>query len=67
MKNRKCMYCEVPIYESMGYVLPRDVLLILEGNFPSDRQPRELCAKISCNQKWQQEWQEELEIINKTK
>jgi hypothetical protein len=57
--KRQCMYCGTPIYESMGYVIPRDILPFLEAFFEGRKhkgpQPRELCHKYSCNDKWKEE------------
>ncbi len=50
--ERKCMYCQTPLYECMGLVLPRDVLAILEGTFPKGQVARELCSSKECNDKW---------------
>ena len=54
--KRKCMYCAEPIFESMGYVLPRDVILMLEGEWDIETMglPRELCWKNTCNNKWKE-------------
>jgi hypothetical protein len=63
MSQRQCIYCGTPIYESMGYVLPRDVLLLLEGkwDFATMGWPHELCHKDSCNEKWKEELEKENE------
>ena len=62
--KRECMYCHTPIYECMGYVLPRDVLAILEGRWVPDQMVRELCFKESCNEKWKQELEKEASHVD---
>ena len=49
---RGCVFCGAPIAECMGYVLPRDVELLLLGRWPKDVWPRELCPRATCNQRW---------------
>ncbi len=54
--ERACFVCGAPIAECMGYVLARDILPVLEafdnGHKYTGRQPRELCAKSTCNDLW---------------
>jgi len=63
--KRQCMYCGEPIYECMGYVIPRDILPVLEAVFEGRKyegpQPRELCPKFSCNEKWLEQVRREIE------
>jgi hypothetical protein len=51
------MFCGDPIYECMGYVIPRDALILLEGKWDIETMgmPRELCPKDSCNDKWKEQ------------
>ena len=62
MNKRQCMYCDTPIFESMGYVLPRDALLLLEGkwDFATMGWPRELCTSKVCGDRWEKELKEEI-------
>jgi hypothetical protein len=62
MNKRKCMYCDTSIHESMGYVLPRDALILLEGkwDFATMGRPRELCPSYVCMDKWNKELKEEI-------
>jgi hypothetical protein len=61
--NRQCMFCGDPIAECMGYVLPRDILPVLEAMRNNENyagpQPRELCSKDECGIKWHEQLQEE--------
>jgi hypothetical protein len=66
-EGRKCIYCGVPIYECMGYVLPRDILLAWEGRWPKDKLIRELCSKFICNEKWLSHIYEEMGQIKPDK
>lgn len=59
--ERYCMYCHTPIYECMGFVIPRDALALLEGAFPEGQVPRELCPSKECNDKWLKFLEEENE------
>jgi hypothetical protein len=63
---RRCMYCQTTITNCMGYVLPRDILLVLEGRWDTKTMdyPRELCESFSCNQKWNQEIENEIANSN---
>jgi hypothetical protein len=58
------MYCHDPIYECMGYALPRDVLAFLEGRLAPGQTIRELCPKESCNEKWKQELENEVSYVD---
>lgn len=66
-EGRKCIYCHDPIYESMGYVLPRDVLILFEGKWPNNLFPRELCWRFICNEKWLSHIYEEMGRIKPDK
>lgn len=48
----------------MGYVLPRDVLAMLEGTLPLNQVPRELCPSQECNNKWLEFLKEEQNVKN---
>jgi len=69
MNKRKCMYCSTPIFESMGYVLPRDALILLEGtwDFATMGYPRELCPSYICMDKWNKELKEENSAMKQMK
>jgi hypothetical protein len=61
-KLRQCMFCLIPITECFGFVIPRDILLVLEGNWDFETQgyPRELCGtNFACEQKWKLQLQQE--------
>jgi hypothetical protein len=64
-KQRQCMYCGTLLSECFGYVLPRDILLVLEGkwDFETMGYPRELCERFDCNEKWLQELEQEMGIF----
>jgi hypothetical protein len=61
-KDRQCMFCQTPISECMGFVLARDILLVLEGkwDFQTMGWPREICAKhFACEEKWKEQLRQE--------
>lgn len=49
---RGCFLCGDPIAESMGYVLPRDVLKLLDGTWDRSLWPREMCWRFRCEAEW---------------
>jgi len=49
------MFCQTPISECFGFVIPRDILLVLEGkwDFKTMGYPREICStNFACEEKW---------------
>jgi hypothetical protein len=66
-EKRQCIYCGTPIFECMGYVLPRDVLFAWEGKWPKDKLIRELCPKMICNEKLRSHLYEEMGLIKPDK
>ena len=58
---RQCMFCGDPIAECMGYVIPWDAAIMLEGKWDINTMglPRELCPKDVCNDKWKRQLFEE--------
>ena len=63
--KRQCMYCGTPISECFGYVIPRDILPILEAVLEDQKyegpQPPELCSSFKCNNLWAEQVQREIE------
>jgi hypothetical protein len=50
---RACIICETPIAESMGSVLPRDVVKMFDGAWDPAFWPRELCnTRLACQAVW---------------
>jgi hypothetical protein len=55
------MYCQEPLTNCNGCVIPRDILLVLEGKWDTATMgmPRELCQKFACARLWHQQLQQE--------